>query len=526
MEQRGPETQKPITETFNSRIKQAIEAKPYQSAVDQGILVDLVQGIPESYDIIYGIDKIPLWGISKRIQDNLNKYKDNPAPEKIRDHGVVIQEMAIYIAHQVDDGAISLGINTAKTLSEQLFNYGESLIDGKENTKPTTFNDIARIEKLSQSQTQTIDHLLGIDKLFQPPTRLTGDIKSQRRQILSNFFFDVGRTAAPLLEPTSTYTEQITKSIETAITMPVRELEKSIVHRKMEILSREKPLNLGTISQTIANFFRKDTRLYQGLKLATDKQQLKNLRNNPNSTVEEISLLEQQIAQKIQITIASITRQEKAEARDIDTPYKPNDKVHHTLAVNLGSTLLQQAGITDYLIGNTPDTSALFLITADSKVIMLGMDNPNPLRTYNITESTKESALFSQLPQPEGLKIKLGSNDILPRRWRNLDVTLYQPEDGQRMLTLFDMALDYHKRTSYPFRRNEVAPEKRLNNYQKSLRIFEKITSPSLQDENIWENYIQTLLKCANDADIGIADKERKTLRQKAAQIFNRKNIA
>lgn len=488
-QERQPET----VSKFNAEIQALIDQRPFESEINYSILMDLQENIPKKIDF-NDVPKLQLWKLSEEIR----KIDDNDSTaEKIVNHGILLQETAIYIAHKVDNGIITSGRNTAVALSEQLFNYGKSLVNGKPDKTLTTFDTIVgRNVDLSDQQTKVVEHLLTIDKLSQTSN-------SSKDLILSQFFYDIGSSAAFLGNHHYSHTEQITEALEMAITIPVSQLENFIIQQKIKVLSERIPLDLESITQKIAENFNIDiSKLSHKPRTDVLKQIFEHVRTRSDIPAEEIGDWEQKVAEKILKSTSPDTIQKRFENHD--HIYRPDNKTYYISATTLGAALMKQVGI-KCLIENTPKTTKIFLETTDKRFIL--MDMAYVLGTYTVTDNIHKTPLPHQTPGPEGLII-----DSPIEEGGKKHFTIYTPEEGQKILTLLDYAIDHYKKTSYPFPKGESTPEKRLKNYQLSIRTFEKIITSNLQDEDIWYRYGQALLKYATDTEVISPSKEEKKI--------------
>jgi hypothetical protein len=544
--------QQPTQNEFNTRIARLINERPFQST-DQIILNNLSGSAirPEESR------SLSLLGIPRILRE---KYQDDVAAENIKKHGQTLVATSYYLIQAINNGTINAGVETAKTLSLQLYNYGINLFNEREINPAKTFDEIPEMRKLSHQQIQSTEHLLGIDNFFRPPEKFGDDIEYQRKQILNDFFSDVGRTAVSLLRPISPYSKQITESIEAAITMPVRELENTITRQKTEVLSTEilpseVPLNfkLKAITRKIATHYNLDiSKFSHEPRTVVLRIMLEHIRKDPSITSEEIGDLEKQIAKKIQSKVTSVVSSRKNRIDKLI--HRPNPKQYHTSAAKLGATLMKEAGIKNCLIGNTPDTSALFVITTDNKIFMMDMvdiiDRVHPfsLRVKDVTDEMLQGTdttgiiLFNDNPQPEGLRLrvkleeKFKLSDLISdirfnKKYKNPFYTLYPPKDGQRILTLFDKAIEHRDKPPKRGQNFYHYPMDRFDNYQKAIKIFEEIISPNLQDEGILSEYGETLLKFLDDRFLNrdnykktniISNQIRTTSLHKAFEAFSR----
>jgi tetratricopeptide (TPR) repeat protein len=493
----APQEKKPeIVSKFNIEIQSFIDQNPLGLKIDRDILVELYGNTkpPINFDKVSN-SHLHLWDMVKKIGEIDG---NNEANERINKHGETLIDTAIYLTQRINNGTIKAGVDAAKTLATQLYSYGESLISG-EQLQPITFKEIPEL-LLSQQQTQAVEHLLTIDKLSQLSNNPKG-------LILNQFFYVVGAISPPE-DFKVQEANQITEALEMAITMPVRELESSIIRQKTEALSKNIPLNLKSITEKIAKFYNINIdNLSNKSRISVLKQIFEFIRSEkPSIPAEEISYWEQQVAKKIQIATSPFTIEERFKNHRFE--HQPDKKVYYVSATTSSATLMQQAGI-NCLISNTSDASALFLATTDGRFIL--MDMAYVLGTYDVTNNIYKTPLPNQLPGPEGLRI----NNPIPKG-KESHFTLYTPEDGQRILTLFNKAIAFRDRQPTVIKDPEHAKDRdynidKFNNYQLSIKTFKKIITSNLQDEDILDNYGKTLMMYATDKKLSeILSKEDK----------------
>ncbi len=511
------EKQPETVSKFNTEIQSLIDQKPFEPRIEQLALMDLQKGLKT-----YRIDgktapTLSLWNMASETE-KING--NNLVSVGIKKHGRLIQKAAIYIANRVKDGTITLGMDRAQIFSEQLFNYGKSLNEGRSNTRTTPFEQIVEKEELDQQQSQIIEHLLGIDTFLETPTS-QNDIELQRKSILRKFFISVGdnqRNMAVLSQDSDIVQDQyqanqIIEAIKIAIEKPARELEGSIILQGI----KQSQETMSLVPLHVKEFFDwlgiKTEGLFCSLTIPKYRSKLEKHRNNIDLSNEKIGEKEISTAKKIRNATTILTGKERA--KNHNRIHKPTNKEYHVLATTSGAIWMQQAGI-NCAIANIPDASGIFFMTTDGRVF--SMDMTNPTKTFDVTENVQNSPLFKQSLKAEGLRMRNPK-----QTGEKAYLTLYPPKDGRRILTLFNKAIEYRNAPPIEGKDRNHAMDK-FRNYQLSIKTFEKIITPNLQDEDIWYQYAVTLMKSVTDEQFKntniISNQNKNYSLQKAIDAF------
>ena len=183
---------------------------------------------------------------------------------------------------------------------------------------------------------------------------------------------DIIFTRKPWISTTPTHTaflNKISSGIIKQIETPKREFEMAIFRRGMELLQRNMPFDKlpDGVKNTYLRWKNGETTLREALKIDELKTQLEQMRQK-NDTAQ-ISKLEREIADKIQSAVSSFPYRSNA---NNPSEMIANQHINCLGASTLGGALMKEAGL-NYLVGDVPEHSILFLVTSDGQVELRDM---------------------------------------------------------------------------------------------------------------------------------------------------------
>jgi tetratricopeptide (TPR) repeat protein len=355
-------------------------------------------------------------------------------------------------------GATKTAIETAR----DFYRYGNALRTG-DYGEQTPIEEIAD-NTLSPKQTEEIDTWFGVDKL----AALKKQEPEQARQEMLGQFFKVTEQAKPYggmrgkldkyfgkkkeaeKEPYRKALKKVhEKYLEEPIKRPERELHDAVFRRGLEKLVQEMGKEGWTDEVKAAlkaegfDVEGQQRNLMETLEISRLKQELDFLRSSQDN--KKIGDKERQIADIIQKGVSSF-------------PFKygannPSEMIADQLincvgASTLGGALMKEAGL-HYLVGDVPEHSILFLVTADGQVEWRDMRaarlNGN-LEDEYIHGSNSDGSLlrvadivaFSENPSPEGLMFDIKGEEYRKRapwveKGQRQYVAVFEPELGQKI---------------------------------------------------------------------------------------------
>ena len=400
-------------------------------------------------------------------------FKNNPerrdkAKKEIEELGKTLKNAGIYIAQRLD--AIDKGKEIAAAMAEEFYGYGKAVIERKKEATPGV-TEIAA-ETLTGAETETVDKFLAGESLYESRRQRVqnGDVEAERRRTLKQFFaasarafelrekgFDGeapenGQGLKPWQDNTPFYDaflKKIESSLKREIETPKRELTDSIFRRGIELLGKNMPFDKLPLSvkENYLHWENGETALREALHIDRLKADLENTRYF--GTAEQIGAKEREIADKIQAVV-----REYSFRSGMNNPaaMMVNQMLNCVGASTLGGALMQEAGL-NYLVGDVPRHSILFLVTADGKVewrdmlnklsnedltdemIQGGKNDGSPLKVADIVA-------FSRKPSPEGLIFDINGDVYRDKlvSWlgegQRQYVIAFGPEYGQKMWIL------------------------------------------------------------------------------------------
>ena len=384
--------------------------------------------------------------------------KQNKKKAEIVALGKTFRNAGRYIAERLD--SIKEGGEIAMALLEEFYDYGELLMG----------DELLPSGKMSDAETEEVDRFLAGDKLYE--SRLArvanGDREAERRKTLAQFFrvtekaFELrqkskegklragGSGLKPWQNDTpihSAFLAKMEESMKHEIETPRRELEGSVFRRGMEFLRRNMSFDKlpGTLNVYYLELGNKEKTLREALQIDKRKRELVATRKAGNMV--KIIGMENGIANSIQGAIGEYPYHEDV--------YKPVDILADQTfncvgASMIGGSLMQEAGL-NYLVGDIPEHSLLFMVTSDGEVqvrdmldktvneilkdemIIGSMSDGTPVDISDIVAFSGQSSSSSL--SFELIKSKLSKTGDKGREF----VTLFHPEEGQRVQVLLNI---------------------------------------------------------------------------------------
>ncbi len=389
---------------------------------------------------------------------------------------------AVYIAQRLD--SVTKGRAIADALAEEFYDYGLSLETGKRSDVPATIENIAS-HVLNPEELEDVDRFLAGEHLYRSRRARVkqpseGELTTKeelyetgRSKTLAQFF-KVTQKAFELKQKTesgelkkdtshlkpwendapihSAFLEKIERALKKEIETPKREFEMAIFRRGLTNLVDE--MKESGWKHGLHSFFGKlglDFRLEQ--RKITDILNIPQLRTNlenarKSGNAEQISVLEREIADKIQQVVRSFPYQS-----DGNDPAKmlANQHINCVGASILGGALMKEAGL-NYLVGMVPGHSTLLLVTEDGRVEwrdMLSAIGKKELTNTMITGKNKEGSpltvrdivALSRNPNQQGLMFYIKSSTYpyklsWVKKGALSHVSVHQPEYGQQLQVL------------------------------------------------------------------------------------------
>ena len=392
--------------------------------------------------------------------------KATDAKEKMLELGKTFKNAGVYIAQHLD--RIEDGREIAEALALEFYQYGQSLVLGKTQ-------EISRIEEiasrnLTPQDTEVMDQFLAGDTLYESRKQRAEKLNTDKiykdelyedvRQKTLAQFFRVAEKAFALKSkgadgelpesPTkpktwqsdtpihSAFLRRIDEALTKQIEAPKQEFGMAIFRRGLEKLigeMKELGWNLGL------NLRVEQRRLVEALNVPKMKADLEVIRQKGDAT--SITSKELEIADKIQKAVSGFPYQSTA---NNPAEMVVNQYINCVGASTLGGALMKEAGL-NYLVGDVPDHSILFLVTSDGSVQWRDMLNAS-FNEYLTDEMIKgqrrdgklltvsDIVAFSQKPSPEGLMFDIDSSKYREklswiREGQRQYVAVFEPEYGQ-----------------------------------------------------------------------------------------------
>jgi tetratricopeptide (TPR) repeat protein len=404
------------------------------------------------------------------------------AKEKLLALAKTFQNSGNYVAQRLE--GIYEGREIAEALAQEFYEYGQSLVEGKRPETPLSIADIAS-QNLTPGETETVDRFLAGDTLYESrqkrveqaitrdPSKKDELYEAERQRTLSQFFRAAERafalesksTAGELrksavqLKPWqsdapihSTFLAKIEKAMTQKIETPKREFEMAVFRRGLEKLTSE--MREFGWKHPINSFFEnlgldlqvKQKKLVDALHISELKAELETIRQAGDFA--KISQKEREIADRIQSAVAGFPY-----LADANNPAEmvANQYINCVGASTLGGALMKEAGL-NYLVGNLPEHSILFLVTSDGEIEWRDMLNAsfNGKLTDEMIEgrekdgaplTVRDIAAFSHKPTPKGLMFDVKSDRYKKKlSWvkegQREYVTVFEPEYGQQIQVL------------------------------------------------------------------------------------------
>lgn len=482
----------------------------------------LLQKREDGKQTLYIPEDLQLWemvGVMEAVDHDTFAEKperQNEAKEKILELGYMLQDAGVYIARRLD--SIQEGREIAGALAEEFYNYGQSLVGGEKPEEITSIDAISQ-EELTESETEAVDRFLAGEKLYESRRmRAEEDTLSEPNEDINFFeeerlntlaqFFRVSKKAFELqqksedgelqksktpLEPWknntpfhSAFTDKITKVLTQKIETPKTEFNSAIFRRGMEKLVNE--MKEYGWKDGVNSLFKKigvdlpveQRKLADTLNIKGLKTELETIRQSGD--IAAASIKEREIADKIQNAVSKFPYQGMA---NNPSEMVENQYINCVGASMLGGALLHEAGL-NYLVGDMPEHSILFLVTSDGHVEwrdMLSASSNEDLTDEMIAEpiTTGDIESFSKNPTPGGLVFDMKSakyrNTILEiKRGEKQHVGVFAPEYGQQIQILNNTAA-----TLYNLGKSETDPEKAEGYYRQAILSYRQAIATNPQ---------------------------------------------
>ena len=403
------------------------------------------------------------------------------AKEKMLALGRTFENAGVYIASRLD--GIERGREIAEALALEFYQYGQSLAQGKAQ-------EISQIDELTSrdltpQETEAMDQFLAGDTLYESRKQrveklTTGDqtrkneLYEEERQKTLLQFFRVAEKAFALesksadgelrecptkLKPWqsgtpvhSAFLRKIERALTKQVETPKREFEMAIFRRGLERLTgeiKERGWKHGINSFLEAlglNLRFEQRRLVETLNIPQLRTDLEAIRQKGDPA--SIAFKEHEIADKIQKAVSKFPYQS-----DANNPSEmvANQYINCVGASTLGGALMKEAGL-NYLVGDVPEHSILFLVTSDGQVEWRDMLNASfnehvtdemikGQRSDGKPLTVRDIVAFSQKPSHDGLMFDIDSPKYREKlSWvkegQRRYVTVFEPEYGQQIQIL------------------------------------------------------------------------------------------
>ncbi|HEY9584929.1 MAG TPA: tetratricopeptide repeat protein, partial [Candidatus Paceibacterota bacterium] len=396
--------------------------------------------------------------------------RQDEAKKKLLELGEIFQNAGVYIAQRLN--SITKGREIASALAEEFYGYGQSLMMGEKSEELQSIEDIASLP-LTEQKIATVDRFLSGDSLYESrQARVENEVKAdsnkkdelyeiERQKTLAQFFriaaksFELKRKSekgelqenkahlkswqndAPLH---NAFIAKVEKAITQKIETPKRELGGSIFRRGMELLQRNMPFDTlpDFIKDNYLHWQNGEKTLREALQIDRLKTELETVRQSGDMT--KVSAKERKIADSIQAAVSHFLYKLYA---NNPSEMTANQYINCVGASTLGGALMREAGL-DYLVGDVPKHSILFLVTSDGHVEwrdMLGSWFNEDLTDEMILGSKKDGSpltvadivAFSKKPTPTGLMFDLNKSKMTWAQGQRQYVTVFEPEHGQQI---------------------------------------------------------------------------------------------
>ncbi|MDO8559384.1 MAG: tetratricopeptide repeat protein [bacterium] len=441
-------------------INDSIEPVVYHSFVKgRERLTNILEKRPDGKQNLYIPDDLQLWEMVEVMEavdrDTFKKKPERQTEkvEKIFELGKTFRNAGVYIAKRLN--SIGQGKEIAGALAEEFYNYGESLIHREKAKKEVSMKEIAS-ENLSSKDTKIIDRWLAGDELYESRQKRVeksteADSEEAERQKTLAQFFRIAQKAFELEQKSgvrSDFLRKIERAMQKQIETPKRELAGSIFRRGMELLQRNMPFDTlpDWVKSSCLHWQDGEKTLREALRTDQLKSELKKVRQSGD--VVKIDNKEREIANRIQLAVSNFTFKPSA---NNPSEIVVNSTINCVGASMLGGALMREVGL-NYLVGDVPEHSILFLVTSDGHVEwrdMLNSQFNENLTDEMIVGNKKDGSpitvtdiiAFSQKPKPEGLMLDIKSEkyrDKLPwvKEGQRQYITLFEPEYGQKIQVL------------------------------------------------------------------------------------------
>ncbi|MBI2626265.1 MAG: tetratricopeptide repeat protein [Candidatus Nealsonbacteria bacterium] len=455
-----------------------VDRKEYERKAAESIM----EKRPDNKQALYIPKDLQLWemvGVVEAIDRDTFKQKperQTKKKEKILELGKTFSDAGVYIAKRLN--SIGQGKKIAGALAEEFYNYGELLIRGRKTRGKAGIKDIAS-KNLTPKEVNIIDRWLAGDDLYESrqkkaeqaaganPQKRNDFYEAERRKTLAQFFrvaqkaFGLKQKSGEQLAPAarsrlkpwqsdatfhSAFLRKVEGAIRKQIEAPKRELEGSIFRRGMELLQRNMPFDKlpDWVKNDYLHWQGGEKTLREALQIDRLKAELKTVQQS--GYVAQISAKEREIADKIQISVSNFQRKSSA---NNPSEMAANQYINCVGASMLGGALMQEAGL-NYLVGNVPRHSILFLVTSDGRVEfrdMLNFQLNEDLADEMIAGKKKDGSplkvadvmAFSKKPTSEGLMFDINRKkygEAWFRKGERQYVAVFEPEYGQQIQVL------------------------------------------------------------------------------------------
>jgi Flp pilus assembly protein TadD len=472
-------------EINDSIVPQFVTRSDWQERGIKGIL----EKRPDNKQDLYIPEDLQLWEMVRIMEvvdhDTFAKKPErkDEAKNKLLALGKTFKNAGTYIAQRLDK--IDEGKNIASELSEEFYDYGNSLIEGKQSEGYYSVENMPPRE-LTPAETDEVDRFLSGDELYKSrktrAEKMTLDnplerekfYEAERQKTLVQFF----RTAKKAFELKGTewmmgnkyyseslkpwedippvhtrFIDKIEQGIKKGVETPKREFNDSIFRRGLEKLVSEMKEKRGWRHSANSLFEKfgidwkiEQQKLSDKLKIQQLKAELESVRQTGNITL--ITKKERQITDKIQKVIESFTYESNS---NNPSEMIKDQYINCVGASALGGALMQEAGLS-YMVGGVPRHSILFLVTSSGDVEWRDMLN-NSINE-NLTDdmvdghnkdgsplTVADIVAFSKNPTKEGLLFDIKGKKYLKKVSAIKDgqrqfVVVFEPEYGQKLQIL------------------------------------------------------------------------------------------
>jgi len=473
----------------------------------------------EGKKILYLPTDLQLWeiiGVVEAIDRDTFAHdpeKQKRNKEKIINLGNLLINSAIYIARRID--SIEEGKEFAQALAEEFYRYGILLVTGKEPEGQIKIEDLKEID-LTEEQTKEVDMFLAGKELYarikERTERNQEDEEKLRVRKLSQFFRIMqkafsrqdsppqrkeGKVAKERIEPEEerkpwesktpihdAFLERVEQAIERTIKKPERELLLSVFLRGTEELLREMkvPQSIRGAKKLLLIIMNKlfkmgginlpqiQETLYDVLEIPKLKQELEEVRKRGDKN--EIAAKEREIADKIQEKVSSYEYQlESNNPKEMII----NNALNCVGASILAGRFMEEVGL-NYLVGDLPDHSLLFLITEDGKLELRDC-TPGGKRTIELNEKNIEGATLKEIigvsksSSPENYKTFYIKGIDMP-------INVFPPSYGQMIQLLNNIGVSLA----------------RIGEYEKAVETYKKIIELNHKNSRTYYNIGASLI--------------------------------